>query len=737
MAHGFLLIFLFSFIISTTNIHASNQNELNSLMAFARTLSSPPVNWSSSVDCCHWNGITCNQEGWITHLLLPSNGLKGGMFVSSLGNLTHLTHLNLSHNSLYGTLETKFFSSLNHLEILDLSYNLLSGEIPFSLPPKNIQTVDLSSNHFHGAIPSSFFQRAWNLTSFNVSNNTFSGYIPSSNCLRSSPSIRVLDFSSNEFSGNFPRGLGGCSKLQILHAGHNNLSGSLPEDIYNATKLDELVLPLNSLSGAISERIANLTHITMLDLYFNHLSGVIPLNFGKLSKLKFMNFDFNNLEGKLPPSLMNCTNLVELHLGYNHLEGDLSMLNFSTLNHLTKLDLVRNNFSGILPISLYSCRSLKAIRLSDNPYVEGQIQPEIVSLKSLSFISLGYLRLTNLTRAIKILMGCKSLRTLILGGSFDRETLPTDDDMVDFHGYQNLRVFSLANSGLTGQIPGWLSNLKNLQLLYLGMNQITGSIPSWLGTLPKLLSVELSNNQISGEFPKQLCRLPMLMVNASQVDSYEFELPLIGGKIENPVFVPRRVSYYQGIIDLAVNNISGIIPTEIGQLLLRELYLEENNFSGEIPDQISNLKYLEVLNLSTNHLSGKIPSSIASLNFLREFDVSYNNLQGQIPTGTQLQSFDASAFEGNLQLCGAPLNECRKIDADNKNNVDQGVDNEFNWLYVFAVLGFIVGFWGVCGSLALKKTWRYAYFQFLDKVHDSFYVKMAVCIAKIKRMIRD
>ncbi|KAB2605628.1 tyrosine-sulfated glycopeptide receptor 1-like [Pyrus ussuriensis x Pyrus communis] len=194
--------------MSTTNIHANNQTECTSLMAFAHTLSSPPVNWCSSVDCCYWNGITCNQEDWVTHLLLPSKGLKGGiMFVSSLANLTHLTHLNLSHNSLYGTLETKIFSSLNHLKILDLSYNLLFGEIPFSLLPKNIQTIDLSSNHFHGAFPCSFFQQAWSLTSFNVSNNTFFGYIPSFICLRSSHSIRVLDFSSNEFSGNISRGL--------------------------------------------------------------------------------------------------------------------------------------------------------------------------------------------------------------------------------------------------------------------------------------------------------------------------------------------------------------------------------------------------------------------------------------------------------------------------------------------------------------------------------------------------
>ncbi|XP_021831807.1 receptor-like protein 2 [Prunus avium] len=752
MAHAVLLFLLFSCIIST-NIHACKQTERSSLLSFASTLSSPPLNWTS-LDCCRWKGITCDQDGWVTGLLLPSKGLKGGISPFSLANLTHLTHLNLSHNSLYGSLETQFFFSLNQLDILDLSYNSLFGELPLSLPSSNIRTVDLSSNHFFGAIPSSFFQQASNLTSFNVSNNTFTGHVPSSICLHYSPSLRLLDFSSNVFSGNLTPGLGKCSQLQVFRASHNNLSGLFPEDIYNATKLEEIALPFNSLHGAISDKIVNLTNLAILDLSFNDFGGELPLNLGKLSKLKFVTLDFNNLEGSLPPSflegdlppsLMNCTNLVELHLGYNNLEGDISMLDFSKLSQLTKLDLRKNNLIGTVPISLYSCRSVKAIGLGGN-HLEGQIQAEILSLKSLSFLSLGYNRFTNLTGAMKILMSCRSLHTLLLSGSFVGEGMPSDDDMVDFHGFQNLRLLGLV-SNLTGQIPLWLSKLKNLEILRLDSNQITGPIPTWLGTLPRLFYISLSYNQISGEFPKQLCRLPSLLYEpsiASQVDKYEFELPVSGKSISinvNQTFLQQKLYFSPGWIDVSNNNISGYIPAEIGQLqLLRKLALDSNHFSGIIPDQISNLKNLEVFDLSTNHLSGIIPSSLASLNFLKEFNASYNNLEGPIPTGTQLQSFNASAFEGNPKLCGAPLpNKCgpsKGIDADNKNNKD--VDNglhQLPWFYIFVSLGFIVGFWGVCGSLVFKKTWRYAYFQFIDKLQDRLYV-MITPLNRMKRRLR-
>ncbi|KAB2616009.1 receptor-like protein 2 [Pyrus ussuriensis x Pyrus communis] len=591
MAHGFLLILLFSHIIST-NVHACNQTERASLLSFSSTLSSHPLNWTS-VNCCCWKGIVCNQDGLVTHLLLSSKGLKG------------------------------------RLEILDLSFNLLSGNLPFSLPSHNIQTLDLSSNRFHGAIPSSFFQQARNLTSFNVNNNTFSGLIPSSICLHSSPLIRLLDFSFNAFSGKISPGLGECSKLQIFRAGNNNLSGLLPNDIDNATKLEEIALPSNSLNGAIGERIFNLTNLAILDLSFNQFSGILPSHFGKLSKLKHLALDCNHFEGSLPPSLMNCTNLVEIHMAVNNLEGDISMLNFSKLSHLSKLELSLNHFTGTFPTSLYSCESLKSINLATNN-LEGQIQPEILSLKSLTFLSLS--GLTNINGAMKILMHCKSLQTLLLSHSFNGEEIPTDEGM--------------------------------LEILIMSGSRITGPIPKSLGTLPKLLFLCMQDNQISGEFPKELCGLP-------------------------------RISNWPPTISLSFNHIHGRIPTEIGQMhLVHTLDLSGNYFSGNIPEQISNLKNLENLSLSMNQLSGNIPLSLASFSFLKYLNVSYNNLEGPIPTSTQLQSFNASAFEGNPNLCGAPLpNKClpiKGIDANSKNN--QGVDNghQFPWLYIFIALGFII-----------------------------------------------
>ncbi|PRQ55533.1 putative non-specific serine/threonine protein kinase [Rosa chinensis] len=216
---------------------------------------------------------------------------------------------------------------------------------------------------------------------------------------------------------------------------------------------------------------------------------------------------------------MNCTSLIEINLGFNRLEGDISMLNFSKLGQLSKLDLSENHFTGPFPMGLYCCKSLKAIRLSDND-IEGQIQPQILSLKSLLFLLLTGIRLTNITRAMDILQHSKSLYSC-----------------------------------------HWECNWQPIQTLH----------------------------------------------------------------------------YLPPTIELRGNNLSGIIPIEIGQLqLLQYLHLGSNNFSGNIPEQISHLQNLQFLDVSMNHLSREIPGSLASLRFLSYFNVSSNNLEGPIPKSTQL-----------------------------------------------------------------------------------------------------
>ena len=138
---------------------------------------------------------------------------------------------------------------------------------------------------------------------------------------------------------------------------------------------------------------------------------------------------------------------------------------------------------------------------------------------------------------------------------------------------------------------------------------------------------------------------------------------------------------------------------------------------------------LESIDFSMNQLFGQIPSSMSSLTFLSHLNLSNNNLTRKIPLSTQLQSFNALGFIGN-KLCGLPLsNNCTindvNLDKENKGSKHNG-GLEVDWFFVSMALGFVVGFWGVCGPLLLNKQWRIMYFQFLD--HTGYKCKSLVLL---------
>ena len=96
---------------------------------------------------------------------------------------------------------------------------------------------------------------------------------------------------------------------------------------------------------------------------------------------------------------------------------------------------------------------------------------------------------------------------------------------------------------------------------------------------------------------------------------------------------------------LTDNNLSGEIPADLGDLSsLQYLYLWQNNLSGEIPADLGDLSNLLVLFLEDNNLSGAIPAELGDLTNLQSLYLRNNNLSGEIPADlgdlTNLQTLD-------------------------------------------------------------------------------------------------
>jgi hypothetical protein len=67
-------------------------------------------------------------------------------------------------------------------------------------------------------------------------------------------------------------------------------------------------------------------------------------------------------------------------------------------------------------------------------------------------------------------------------------------------------------------------------------------------------------------------------------------------------------------LDLARNNLDGMIPTELRFLLsLEELQMQRNVLKGNMPSEIGDFPNLQELDLSENMLTGNVPSEIGQL----------------------------------------------------------------------------------------------------------------------------
>ena len=85
---------------------------------------------------------------------------------------------------------------------------------------------------------------------------------------------------------------------------------------------------------------------------------------------------------------------------------------------------------------------------------------------------------------------------------------------------QRVTRMSLAEKGLSGEIPSELGSLSNLTLLRLNENQLSGNIPSALGRLSNLRELHLDDNRLSGTIPselKALSNLTHLRLNGNQL----------------------------------------------------------------------------------------------------------------------------------------------------------------------------------------------------------------------------
>ena len=231
-------------------------SQRDALTAFYQSTGGPDWfesgNWGTSRPLRDWHGITVDDQGRVTELILNRNGM-GGPIPRELGSLTSLRTLSLRDNGLTGSIPPEL-GNLTRLTELWLDRNHLRGPIPPELG---------------------------NLTR-----------------------LTRLDLWRNGLTGPIPPEFGNLTNLRDLHLGRNGLSGPIPPELGNLTNLTELRLEENHLTGPIPPELGNLTRLRELPLVGNDLKGPIPPELGNLTSLTELNLSGNSgMAGTLPTEL--------------------------------------------------------------------------------------------------------------------------------------------------------------------------------------------------------------------------------------------------------------------------------------------------------------------------------------------------------------------------------------------------------------------------------------------------
>ncbi|XP_035548787.1 receptor-like protein 53 [Juglans regia] len=293
----------------------SSMLQFKDSLKFDTDRSTKLAHWNPSVDCCLWEGVSCDK------------GLVIGLDLSneSISDSCSLQTLDLDGNQLQGELPKSLTKCAAQLEVLDIGNNQIQDAFPCYL--KNIHTLRvliLRSNQFYGPINCLDANATWSM-------------------------LQILDLASNEFVGKFP--IHYFPNWKAMIETENKTQSQLKHLQYEVLPFGvyyQNMVTVTTKSLQL-ELVKILTIFTSLDFSSNNFDEPIPGELGEFTALYTLNLSHNAFTGKIPQALGKLSHLESLDLSSNKLTGEIPLQLADGLIFLSTLNLSFNQLVGRIP----------------------------------------------------------------------------------------------------------------------------------------------------------------------------------------------------------------------------------------------------------------------------------------------------------------------------------------------------------------------------------------------------
>ncbi|XP_019077767.1 receptor-like protein EIX1 [Vitis vinifera] len=375
----------------------------------------------------------------------------------------------------------------------------------------------------------------------------------------------------------------------------------------------------------------------------------------------YKNWSSMNLSGEIRPSLTKLKYLKYLDLSFNSFKGMPIPQFFGSLKNLLYLNLSGAEFSGTIPSNFGNLSNLQYLDLSSedpiyydfkyfNDLSIGNIE-WMASLVSLKYLGMDYVNLSSVgSEWVEMINKLPILTELHLDGCSLSGSIPSPS----FVNFTSLLVISINSNQFISMFPEWFLNVSSLGSIDISHNQLHGRIPLGLSELPNLQYIDLSGNgNLQGSISQLLRKSwkKIEFLNLAENDLHG-PIPSSFGNFCNLKYLDLGGNYLNGSLPEIIKGIE-TSSSKSPLLNLTELYLDDSQLMGKLPNWLGELKNLRSLDLSWNKLEGPIPASLWTLQHLESLSIRMNELNGSLLDSigqlSELQELDV----GSNQLSGS------------------------------------------------------------------------------------